>query len=59
MKWFDPKAITKEISKIRWPKKGDLASNSVQVIIFTGLFVIFFFVCQIIISWLLTTIGVM
>lgn len=59
MKWFDLKAIFKEISKIRWPKKGDLATNSVQVIIFTGFFVVFFALCLAAISWLLTTIGVL
>ena len=59
MKWFSISAIFKEISKIRWPKKGDLAVNSVQVILFTGFFVLFFALCLAGISWLLTTIGVL
>ena len=58
MKWFNLGAIFKEISKIRWPKKGDLALNSVQVIIFTGFFVLFFALCLVVISALLRTIGV-
>ena len=59
MKWFNLSAIYKEISKIRWPKKGDLALNSVQVIIFTGFFVLFFVACLAVISALLKALGVL
>ena len=59
MKWFSPSAILKEISKIRWPKKGDLLTSSVQVIIFTLFFGVFFFLCQLVIATLLKVIGVM
>ena len=59
MKWFSINAIWKEISKIRWPKKGDLAVNSVQVIIFTGFFVLFFALCLAVISALLNALGVL
>lgn len=59
MKWFNLSAIFKEISKIRWPKKDDLLTNSVQVIIFTAFFALFFFICQILVSVFLKTIGVM
>ena len=59
MKWFNLSAIYKEISKIRWPKKGDLALNSVQVIIFTGFFVLFFALCLAVISALLRALGVL
>ncbi|MBQ6492887.1 MAG: preprotein translocase subunit SecE [Erysipelotrichaceae bacterium] len=59
MKWFNLSAIFKEISKIRWPKKEDLAVNSVQVIIFTGIFVIFFALCLVVISAFLTNLGVL
>ena len=58
MKWFSFSAVWKEISKIRWPKKGDLLVNSAQVIIFTGYFVAFFAVCLAVISALLRAIGV-
>jgi preprotein translocase SecE subunit len=58
MKWFNLSAIFKEISKIRWPKKSDLAVNSIQVLIFTGFFVLFFALCLVAISALLRTIGV-
>ena len=59
MKWFNLSAIFKEISKIRWPKKDDLLTNSVQVIIFTAFFALFFFICQLLVSVLLKAIGVM
>ena len=59
MNWFSLSAIWKEISKIRWPKKEDLFVNSVQVIIFTGFFVLFFALCLAVISALLTAIGVL
>ncbi len=58
MKWFNLSAIWKEISKIRWPKKEDLLSNSVQVVIFTGFFVLFFALCLVVISALLRALGV-
>lgn len=59
MKWFNLSAIFKEISKIRWPKKEDLLTNSVQVIIFTGFFVLFFALCLVAISELLNVLGVL
>ena len=59
MKWFNIDAIFKEISKIRWPKKEDLLENSVQVIIFTGFFVIYFALCLVVISAVLNWIGVL
>jgi len=58
MKWFNVSAITKEISKIRWPKKEDLLSNSVQVIIFVLFFGVFFYFCQFLISLCLKAMGV-
>ncbi len=57
MKWFSLSAIFKEISKIRWPKKGDLLSNSIQVLICVGFFVIFFALCLVAISALLNGLG--
>ena len=59
MKWFNLSAIYKEISKIRWPKKGDLLENSIQVIVFTGFFVIFFALCLVLISAFLNALGVL
>ena len=59
MKWFNLGAIFKEIGKIRWPKKEDLTKNSVAVIIFTGLFCVFFYLCLTAITALLRAIGVL
>lgn len=59
MKWFNLKAIGKEIGKIRWPRKEDFISNSVSVVIFTGLFCIFFYLCLTAISAILRSIGVL
>lgn len=58
MSWFSPSAIVKEIAKIRWPKKEDLFSNSVQVVIFTLFFALFFYLCQFLVSLCLRLIGV-
>lgn len=58
MKWFSPAAIFKEISKIRWPKKNDLLTNSVQVVVFTAFFAVFFCLCQFLVSICLKLIGV-
>ena len=58
MKWFSFEAIFKEISKIRWPKKNDLLTNSVQVVIFTAFFALFFYLCQFLVSICLKLMGV-
>jgi len=58
MSWFSPKAIVKEISKIRWPKKGDLLTNSVQVLVFVAFFGVFFYLCQFLVSLALRAMGV-
>ena len=58
MKWFSLDAIIKEIKKIRWPKKGDLFTNSVQVVVFTAFFGVFFYICQFLVSLCLRLMGV-
>lgn len=58
MKWFSLSAIVKEISKIRWPKKGDLFQDSVQVIVFTAFFALFFYGCSFVVSLALRMMGV-
>ena len=57
MSWFTPKEVVKEIGKIRWPNKNDLATNSVQVVIVTLFFALFFYLCQFVISLLLSLVG--
>ena len=56
-KMFSPKAVIEEIKKVTWPKKKDLLSNSVQVIIVMGFFALFFYLCQFVISVLLNLVG--
>ena len=58
MKWFSPSAIAKEISKIKWPKKGALLTNSVQVLIIVAFFALFFVACQFVLSLVLRLMGV-
>ena len=57
-KWFSFNGITKEIKKIRWPKKEDLLTNSVQVILFNAFFGVFFVLCQFLVSLVLKALGV-
>lgn len=57
MGWFSPKEVFREIGKIRWPNKSDLATNSVQVVVVTLFFALFFYLCQFIISVLLNLVG--
>jgi len=59
MKWFNLKEIVKEIGKIRWPKKGDLLTTSVQVIVVTAFFALFFYLCQFLVTMILNAMGVM
>ena len=48
LKWFSISGIRKEIKRIRWPKAKELFSNSLTVIVFTVLFGIFFFLCELV-----------
>ena len=57
MGWFTPKDVAKEVGKIRWPNKNDLATNSVQVVVVTVFFALFFYLCQFVISILLSMVG--
>ena len=57
MGWFTPKDVVKEVGKIRWPNKNDLATNSVQVVVVTVFFALFFYLCQFVISILLSMVG--
>ena len=52
------KGVVREAKKIRWPKKNDLLTNSVQVVVFTAFFAVFFYLCQFLVSICLKLIGV-
>ena len=57
MSWFKPKDVVKEIGKIKWANKNDLVTNSVQVVVVTAFFALFFYLCQFVISILLSVVG--
>ncbi len=58
MKWFSLSGIVKENKKIRWPNFKDLSTNSVQVLIFTLGFGVFFFACDFIVTLFLRLLNV-
>lgn len=58
LKWFSFSGVAKEIKKIRWPKREDLVENSVQTIIFTFFFGVFFVLCQLLVTLVLKGLGV-
>lgn len=58
MKWFSIAGIRSEIRRIRWPKMKDLAGNSGKVLLFTVLFALFFFLCEVISSGFLKVVGI-
>ena len=57
LKWFSISGIRKEIKRIRWPKAKELFSNSLTVIVFTVLFGIFFFLCELVGGGFLSVVG--
>lgn len=57
MKWFSISGIWKEIRRVRWPRPGNLAQNSLMVILFTTVFAGFFVLCDFISSVFLRAIG--
>ena len=57
MGMFSPKEVVKEIKKVVWPEKKDLLTNSVQVVLVTAFFALFFYLCQFVISILLNLVG--
>ena len=58
MKWFSFNGIMKEIKKIRWPKKEELAQDSVRTIIVIAFFALFFVLCEFVVSFCLNAMGV-
>ncbi|MDO4701156.1 preprotein translocase subunit SecE [Erysipelotrichaceae bacterium OH741_COT-311] len=58
LKWFSISGIMKEIGRIRWPKMSELSLNSLEVIIFTAFFGLFFVACEFIITHLLKVTGI-
>lgn len=60
-RWFSISGITKEAKRVRWPHwKSDGANNpgiiqnSGEVVLFTAFFAVFFVLCDLLVTWLLT-----
>lgn len=55
---FAPKAILAELKKVRWPSFKDLMKSSGLVIVFTLLFGLYFFLCELaasgLVSWIVS-----
>ena len=58
LKWFSISGISKEVKRIRWPKKEDLGKSSMEVIIFSAFFGLFFVACEFFVSFFLKFIGI-
>jgi preprotein translocase subunit SecE len=50
---YSPKGIISEIRAVKWPTAKELFSNSGRVIIFTLLFGLYFFICELAASGLI------
>lgn len=55
---FAPSAVVAELKKVQWPTLKKLSSSSALVIVFTLLFGLYFFICEIaasgLVSWILS-----
>lgn len=58
LKWFSFSGIIAEVKRIRWSKPKTLALDSGKVLLFTGLFALFFVVCTAFNAWFLGWLGV-
>ncbi len=58
LKWFSISGIINEVKRIRWSKPMDLAKDSGTVILFTGLFALFFVLCTMFNAGFLSFLGV-
>lgn len=55
---YSPKAIWAELKKVKWPTFKELMQQSGLVIVFTVLFGIYFFICELaasgLVSWIVS-----
>ncbi len=58
MKWFSFRGIMTEIRRIRWPSPKELTEKSGKSLLFILLFMVFFVLCELLISWGLSTMGI-
>ena len=60
-RWFSFSGINKEAKRVRWPhwksegtNNPGILQNSGEVILFTASFALFFVLCDLLVTWLLT-----
>lgn len=63
-KWFSFSGINKEAKRVRWPhwksegtNNPGILQNSGEVILFTASFALFFVLCDLLVTWLLTFVS--
>ena len=63
-RWFSFSGINKEAKRVRWPhwksegsNNPGILQNSGEVILFTAAFALFFVLCDLLVTWLLTFIA--
>ena len=57
MKWFNIKDIINEMKQVHWMSPKELFKASFTVILFSGLFVGFFVLCDLFSAWFFRTMG--
>lgn len=57
-KTFSWSGIKKEAKRVRWPKVKDTWSNTVETIVFTAFFALFFVACEFVVTIILRALGI-
>ena len=58
LKWFSISGISKEVKRTRWPKPGNLANSSGEVLLFCLFFGLFFVGSEFLVTLFLKLIGI-
>jgi preprotein translocase SecE subunit len=58
MKWFSIKGIREEMKKTRWPNRKDMLKDVTTVLVFIGLFALFFEITSGVVLAILRVLGV-
>lgn len=57
MKWFSISGVIDELRKVRWPKLGELISQTGTVLLFTVSFAAFFMLCELVAATFIKSVG--
>ncbi|MGN1344226.1 MAG: preprotein translocase subunit SecE [Traorella sp.] len=57
MKWFSIKGIIEEMKQVHWMSFKELVKTTLTVILFSGIFVAFFVLCDLFSAWFFRTLG--